>query len=84
MVRYADDFICMVQHADEARRIVDAPRRRFAKFDLELHPEKTRVISFGRFELEQARKENRRANTFDFLGFNHYCGKNRKGKFILF
>jgi len=84
MVRYADDFICMVQHADEAQRILAALRKRFAKFDLELHPEKTRVISFGRFERERASKENRRPNTFDFLGFTHYCGKNRKGKFILF
>ncbi len=84
MVRYADDFICMVQHADEAQRILVALRKRFAKFDLELHPEKTRVISFGRFELEQASKENRKANAFDFLGFTHYCGRNRKGKFILF
>jgi RNA-directed DNA polymerase len=84
MVRYADDFICMVEHADEAQRILVALRKRFAKFDLELHPEKTRVISFGRFERERASKENRRPNTFDFLGFTHYCGKNRKGKFILF
>ena len=84
MVRYADDFICMVQHADDAQRIIEALRKRFAKFDLELHPEKTRVISFGRFERERASKQNRSPNTFDFLGFNHYCGKNRKGKFILF
>jgi RNA-directed DNA polymerase len=83
MVRYADDFICMVEHADEAQRIIEALRKRFAKFDLELHPEKTRVVSFGRFERERASKQNRRPNTFDFLGFNHYCGKNRKGKFIL-
>jgi len=84
MVRYADDFIYMVQHAGQAQRIIKVLRKRFAKFDLELHPEKTRVISFGRFEREDASKQNRRPNTFDFLGFNHYCGKNRKGKFILF
>jgi len=84
MVRYADDFICMVQNADEAQRIIEALRKRFAKFDLELHPDKTRVISFGRFEGERASKQNRGPSTFDFLGFNHYCGKNRKGKFILF
>ena len=84
MVRYADDFICMVQHADEAQRIIQALRQRFAKFSLELHSEKTRVISFGRFERERASRGNRRANTFDFLGFTHYCGQNRKGKFILF
>jgi RNA-directed DNA polymerase len=84
MVRYADDFICMVEHAGQAQRIIKVLRKRFAKFGLELHPEKTRVISFGRFERENASKQNRRPNTFDFLGFNHYCGKNRKGKFILF
>jgi group II intron reverse transcriptase/maturase len=83
MVRYADDFICMIQHADEAQRIIVALRKRFAKFGLELHTGKTRVISFGRFERARANKENRRANTFDFLGFTHYCGQTRKGQFIL-
>jgi RNA-directed DNA polymerase len=84
MVRYADDFICMVEHASQAQCILNMLRKRFAKFELELHPEKTRVISFGRFERKRASEQNRRPNTFDFLGFNHYCGKNRKGKFILF
>jgi group II intron reverse transcriptase/maturase len=84
LVRYADDFVCMVQYADQAQRITEALRKRFAKFDLELHPEKTRVIGFGRFEREDALRDKRRPNTFDFLGFTHYCGKNRKGKFILF
>ena len=83
LVRYADDFICMVQYADDARRIEQALRERFAKFDLELHPEKTRVISFGRYERENADKQNRRANSFDFLGFTHYCDKSRRGKFIV-
>jgi RNA-directed DNA polymerase len=79
----ATRLICMVQHAGEAQRIIEAFQKRFAKFNLELHSEKTRVISFGRFERERAGKENRRPNTFDFLGFTHYCGTNRKGKFIL-
>jgi group II intron reverse transcriptase/maturase len=83
LVRYADDFICMVQYADDAQRIEQALRERFAKFDLELHPEKTRVISFSRYERENANRQNRRANTFDFLGFTHYCGTSRKGKFIV-
>jgi group II intron reverse transcriptase/maturase len=64
MVRYADDFICMVQYADEAQRIIEALQKRFAKFDLELHPDKTRVISFGRFERERASKQNRRPLIF--------------------
>ena len=83
LVRYADDFICMVQYADDAQRIEQALRERFAKFDLELHPKKTRVISFGRYERENAKRQNRRANTFDFLGFTHYCDTSRKGKFIV-
>jgi len=83
LVRYADDFICMVQYAGDAERIEQALRERFARFDLELHPEKTRVISFGRYERQNAQRQNRRANSFDFLGFTHYCGTSRKGRFIV-
>ena len=83
LVRYADDFICMVQYQDDAQRIVQALRERFAKFALELHSEKTRIISFGSYERENAKRQNRRANTFDFLGFTHYCDTSRKGKFIV-
>ena len=83
LVRYADDFICMVQYAGDSEHIEQALRERFAKFDLELHPKKTRVISFGRYERENAKRQHRRANTFDFLGFTHYCDISRKGKFIV-
>lgn len=81
MVRYADDFICMVQYADDAQYIERALRERFAKFELELHTEKTRTISFGRYERENAGRQSRKANTFNFLGFTHYCDKSRKGCF---
>ena len=81
LVRYADDFICMVQYVDDAQYIERALRERFAKFELELHSEKTRVISFGRYERENADKQNRKANTFNFLGFTHYCDKSRRGNF---
>ena len=83
LVRYADDFICMVQYrasADELERIL---RKRFAQFGLSLHPEKTRTISFGRNERRNALRDKRRANTFDFLGFTHYCGLSRKGRFLV-
>jgi RNA-directed DNA polymerase len=83
LVRYADDFICMVLYANDAKRLEQALRERFAKFDLELHPAKTRVISFGRYERQNAKRQNRRTNTFDFLGFTHYCDTSRKGKFIV-
>jgi group II intron reverse transcriptase/maturase len=83
LLRYADDFLCMVQYADDAQRIEEALRERFAKFDLELHPEKTRTVSFGRYERENATRQNRKPNTFDFLGFTHYCDTTRRGKFMV-
>jgi group II intron reverse transcriptase/maturase len=83
MVRYADDFICMVQNRDDARHIEQALRERFAKFGLELHSEKTRTIGFGRYERDNAQRQGRRVGTFDFLGFTHFCGKSRRGKFIV-
>ena len=83
IVRYADDFICVVRYADDAGRIERGLRNRFNKHGLELHPTKSRNISFGRFERENAKSQNRRANTFDFLGFTHYCGRSRNGNFKL-
>jgi len=83
LVRYADDFVCMVRTIGDAREIEAKLKERFTKFDLELHPEKTRVLSFGRYERENAKKQNRRPNTFDFLGFTHYCDMSRKGKFMV-
>ncbi len=81
IVRYADDFICLVQFSNEAYRIEKALNDRFNKYKLELHPDKTRVFSFGRFEKRNSISRNRKANTFDFLGFTHYCDKTRKGYF---
>ena len=83
LVRYADDFVCTIRYQDDARHIERALRERFTQFDLELHPEKTRVISFGRYERENAQWQDRRAHTFDFLGFTHFCGRSRKGNFIV-
>ena len=81
LVRYADDFVCLVQYQDDAQHILEAMRERFTQFDLVLHPEKTRVISFGRYERQNAQRQKRRPNTFDFLGFTHYCDSSRRGKF---
>jgi group II intron reverse transcriptase/maturase len=83
MVRYADDFVCMIQYQDDARHVEQALRERFAKFGLELHSKKTRTISFGRYERENAQRQRRQAHTFDFLGFTHFCGQSRHGKFIV-
>ena len=81
MIRYADDFVCIVQCQNDAERIEKALLNRFNRFELELHPDKTRRLSFGRYEKENAGKQNRKANTFDFLGFTHYCDITRKGYF---
>ena len=83
LVRYADDFVCMIRYQDDARHIEQALRERFTQFDLELHPEKTRVLSFGRYERENAQRQDRRAHTFDFLGFTHFCDRSRRGNFIV-
>jgi len=81
IVRYADDFVCVVRYADDADRIERALQNRFNKYDLEIHPTKSRKFSFGSFERENAKRQDRRANTFDFLGFTHYCDISRKGNF---
>ncbi len=70
----------MVQYQDDAQHMLQALRERFTQFDLALHPEKTRVISFGRYERQNAQRQKRRANTFDFLGFTHYCGAEPQGE----
>ena len=81
MVRYADDFVICVQYHEEAVRLIAELQQRVEKFGLELSAEKTRVIGFGRFAVENAKKKGQRAATFDFLGFTHFCDKTRKGKF---
>jgi len=83
IVRYADDFICAVQYEKEAGRIEKGLHNRFNKFGLELHPTKSRNISFGRFERKNSKRESRKPNTFVFLGFTHYCATSRKGNFIV-
>ena len=83
LVRYADDFVCVVRYVGDADRIEKALKARFNKYGLEIHPIKSRRISFGHYERENAVKQNRRPNTFDFLGFTHYCDVSRTGNFKL-
>ncbi len=82
IVRYADDSVVGFERKDDAVRYLAALRVRMAQFGLVLHPEKTRLIEFGRFAegSRKARGEGR-PETFDFLGFTHCCGKTRKGWF---
>ena len=81
IVRYADDFVCVVRYADDARKIERALHNRFNKYGMELNIDKSRIFSFGSYERRNAKTQNRRANTFDFLGFTHYCDISRKGRF---
>jgi group II intron reverse transcriptase/maturase len=82
IVRYADDFIVGFQHESEARRFRDEMRERLGKFALSLHPEKTRLIEFGRFAAERRQRRGLgKPETFNFLGFTVICGKTRAGKF---
>ena len=84
IVRYADDFVVGFQHERDAERFLDAAMERFGGFDLELHPDKTRLIEFGRFAVERRRERGQgKPMTFDFLGFTHYCTKTRRGHFQL-
>src|SRR5437867_1673364 len=84
VVRFADDFVAGFQHRKEAEQFLNELRERLAKFGLKLHPEKTRLIEFGRFAManRQARGEGK-PETFNFLGFTHYCGVNGNGKFTV-
>ena len=82
VVRYVDDIVVGFQYRDDADRFLEELRERFQKFNLELHPEKTRLIEFGRFAAtNRRRREKGKPETFNFLGMTHICGKTRKGKF---
>ncbi len=84
VVRYADDSVLGFQAQTEADRFLEDLRERLGKFGLELHPDKTRRIEFGRYaELNRERRGEGKPETFDFLGFTHISGKNRKGYFTV-
>ena len=84
VVRYADDFVVGFQHRGEAERFLAELRERFARFGLDLHPDKTRLIEFGRFADENSRgRGDGKPASFDFLGFTHSCAKTRTGGFTV-
>ena len=85
VVRYADDVVLGFERKDEAERFLREVQGRLAQFGLGLHPEKTRLIEFGRYaETNRERRGEGKPETFDFLGFTHMCGKNGKtGYFVV-
>jgi group II intron reverse transcriptase/maturase len=84
IVRYADDFVVGFQRREEAEQFLRDLRERLGKYGLTLHPEKTRLLEFGRFAApdRKARGEGK-PETFNFLGLTHICGRTRAGKFLL-
>ena len=84
LVRYADDFVVGFEHHRDAERFLEDLRDRMRKFGLELHPEKTRLIEFGRFAAKDRKdRGDGPPESFDFLGFTHVCARSRKGGFQL-
>jgi group II intron reverse transcriptase/maturase len=84
IVRYADDLVVGFEYEDEARRFLDAMRTRLEEFSLSLHPDKTRLIEFGRHAAAKRKRQGLdKPETFMFLGFTFICGKSRRGAFQL-
>ena len=84
VVRYADDLVVGFQHRAEAERFLEEFRVRLEKFGLELHPEKTRLIEFGRYaRVDRHDRGEGEPESFDFLGFTHRCGTSKRGHFAL-
>jgi RNA-directed DNA polymerase len=84
IVRYADDFVMGFQSQVDAERFLRELRQRLEQFGLQLHPDKTRLIEFGRYAAERrAQRGEGKPETFNFLGFTHICGKTRHGVFTI-
>jgi group II intron reverse transcriptase/maturase len=84
VVRFADDFVLGFEHQDDAEQFLTELRERFARFGLTLHPDKTRLIEFGRFAAPSRRaRGERKPDSFNFLGFTHSCATTRKGRFTV-
>ena len=82
-IRIADDAVLCFQYKEDAERVMEVLPKRFAKHGLTIHPEKTRLLEFGRYAEENAKRQGKKAATFDFLGFTYVCARSRKGKFTV-
>jgi RNA-directed DNA polymerase len=82
-IRFADDAILCFQHRGDAEKVLKVLPKRFEKYGLTLHPEKTRLMEFGRFAAGNAKRQGKDPETFNFLGFTHIGARSRKGKFTV-
>lgn len=83
LIRYIDDFIACFQFCSDAARFYKVLKKRLRKFSLELELNKTRLVEFGRFATKHAKHKGKRLETIYFLGFTHFCTRNRKGNFMV-
>ena len=83
IVRYADDFVIATEIKEDAGRLLEELEKRFESFGLKLHPEKTRLIKFGRRWVEENKRGGTKPDTFDFLGFTHIAGVDRQGHYLV-
>lgn len=83
MQRYIDDFVVCFQYRVDALKFQEALCKRLGKFSLELEPSKTRLVQFGRFAYQDAKKRGKKMETVYFLGFTHFCSSTRKGTFMV-
>lgn len=81
IVVYADDFVVCFQYKEDAEKFYELLKRRMGNFGLSLEEEKSRLLEFGRFASDNCAKRGTKPQTFDFLGFTHYCSKSRDGRF---
>jgi RNA-directed DNA polymerase len=82
-IRFADDAVLCFQYKEDAEKVMEVLPKRFAKYGLTIHPEKTRLLEFGRYAEENAKRQGKKPATFDFLGFTHVCARSRRGKFTV-
>ena len=82
-IRFADDAVLCFQYREDAEKVLSVLTKRFAKYGLTLHPEKTRLLEFGREAEEHAKCQGKKPGTFDFLGLTHICTRSRRGKFTV-
>jgi RNA-directed DNA polymerase len=82
-IRFADDAVLCFQYREDAEKVLSVLTKRFAKYGLTLHPEKTRLLEFGREAEEHAKRQGKKPGTFDFLGLTHICTRSRRGKFTV-
>lgn len=83
LIRYCDDFVVCCESEHDAKTFLDLLKQRLEKFGLEVAVDKTQVLKFGRRTWQLAQKRKKRVESFNFLGFTHYCTKSRRGKFIM-